>query len=95
MLDRIRNSRFAVIVCLIIAGEAIFSLPFHIARYFRPSFLEVFALSNTQLGDIFAVYGVTAMLAYFPGGMIADRVSVRNLLVASLLATALGGLGNR
>ena len=26
--------------------------------------------SNTQLGDIFAVYGVTAMLAYFAGGMV-------------------------
>lgn len=53
--------------------------------------LEVFGLSNTQLGDIFAVYGVVALLAYFPGGAIADRYSARALMTLSLVATALGG----
>ncbi len=69
----------------------IFSLPFHVARYFRPTVLDVFSLSNTALGDIFAVYGVMAMLSYFPGGMIADRFSARKLMTVSLLATAVGG----
>jgi len=32
------------------------------------------------------------MLAYFPGGMIADRFSARKLLAFSLIATAAGGL---
>lgn len=54
--------------------------------------MEVFALSNTQLGDIFAVYGVIAMLAYFPGGLIADKFQPRKLMALSLLATALGGI---
>jgi len=70
----------------------VFGLPFHTARYFRPTMLDVFGLSNTQLGDIFAVYGFTAILAYFPGGALADRFSARNLLSASLFATAAGGL---
>lgn len=69
----------------------IFSLPFHVARFFRPTLLEVFQLSNTELGDIFAVYGVIAMLAYFPGGMIADRFTARKLMVFSLFCTSLGG----
>lgn len=76
---------------LILAGEMIFGLPFHTARFFRPTFLDVFEISNTNLGDIFAVYGITAMLAYFPGGIIADRYSTRKLLTASLLLTAVGG----
>lgn len=62
----------------------IFSLPFHIPRFFRPTVLDVFGLSNTQLGDIFAVYGVVALAAYFPGGAIADRYSVRTLIALSL-----------
>lgn len=70
----------------------VFGLPFHTARFFRPTLLEVFAFTNTQLGDLFAVYGVTAMLSYFPGGAIADRFSARFLLTASLVATACGGL---
>lgn len=77
---------------LIFAGEMIFSLPFHIARFFRPSMLSAFELNNTQLGDILFFYGLMAMIAYFPGGIIADRFSPRRLMSISLLATAFGGL---
>lgn len=80
------------LLVLIFAGEMIFSLPFHIPRFFRPQMLTVFQLSNTELGDAFAFYGVSAMICYFPGGIIADYFSVRKLLTFSLLATAMGGL---
>ncbi|VAW82093.1 hypothetical protein MNBD_GAMMA12-90, partial [hydrothermal vent metagenome] len=66
--------------------------PFHVTRFFRPTFLEVFNLTNGQLGDVFAVYGIFATLAYFPGGVLADYFSARKLMTASLLATALGGV---
>ena len=85
-------SRYVVFGCLIFAGEAIFSLPFHIARYFRAPTLDVFGLTNAQLGDAFAVYGITAMIAYFPGGPIADRYPARKLMAFSLVATGAGGL---
>ncbi len=85
-------SRIVLIVTLIVAGEMVFGLPFHISRYFRPTFLDVFGLTNTQANDIFAVYGVLAIICYFPGGALADRFSARALLTASLVATAIGGL---
>ena len=84
-------SRYLYIAALVIAGEMVFGLPFHTARFFRPTMLEVFGFSNTQLGDLFAVYGITATISYFPGGAIADRFSARFLLSASLVATACGG----
>ncbi len=77
---------------LIIAGEAVFILPFHVTRFFRPSVLETFNLSATELGVIQGVYGVLAMLAYFPGGPIADRFPARKLMALSLWLTAAGGL---
>lgn len=77
---------------LILAGEAIFTLPFHIIRYFRPSFVEVFALTQTELGDMLAIYGIVAALSYPLGGVLADRFPVRVLLPASLLMTGAGGL---
>jgi len=77
---------------LIIAGEAVYALPFHVARFFRPTVLEVFSLSATELGAAQSVYGIVAMLAYFPGGPLADRFSARKLLATSLWATAAGGL---
>lgn len=70
----------------------IFGLPFHVVRYFRPTLLDVFNLTNAKLGDAIAVYGVTAMISYFPSGVIADRFSARKLMSLSLLATALGGV---
>ena len=86
------KSSFLTIFALIFAGEAVFSLPFHVTRFFRPTVLEVFEFSNTQLGDAFAAYGLLAMVAYLLGGPIADRYPPRTLLCASLLLTAAGGL---
>ncbi len=84
-------SRYLLMATLVLAGEIIFGLPFHTARFFRPTLLEAFGFTNTQLGDVFAVYGVMAMIAYFPGGMVADRFSARSLLTISLVATGVGG----
>ena len=77
---------------LVLAGEAVYALPFHVARFFRPTVLETFGLTNTELGIAQAVYGIVAMLAYFPGGPLADRFSARSLITLSLLSTAGGGL---
>ena len=85
-------SRFMLMLTLIFAGEIVFLLPFHTTRFFRPTMLEAFELTNTQLGDFFAVYGIMAMIAYFPGGALADRFSARGLLTASLITTSAGGL---
>ncbi len=87
-----KHGRWAIIICLFLAGELIFGLPFHVARFFRPSLLEVLQMNNSQLGDAISIYGITATLSYFPGGMIADRFSSRKLMSLSLFATALGGI---
>lgn len=87
--DILRRSLY--MFALIIAGEAVFALPFHVTRFFRPTVLEVFQLTATELGAAQAVYGIAAMLAYFPGGAIADRFAAGKLLAVSLWLTAAGG----
>lgn len=84
--------RIGFITALVIAGEVVFGLPFHVTRFFRPTFLEVFGFSNTELGDVFAVYGIAATLSFFPGGVLADYFSARKLITLALLSTGLGGL---
>jgi nitrate/nitrite transporter NarK len=84
--------RVLFITALILAGEAIFTLPFHVARFFRPTVLEVFSLTATELGAAQGVYGITAMFAYFFGGPIADRFPASKLLASSLWLTAFGGI---
>lgn len=87
-----KPSKFIIILCLIVAGEVIFGLPFHVLRYFRPTMLAVFDISNAEIGDAFAIYGIMAMLSYFPSGIVADHFSARKLMSFSLFATALGGI---
>ena len=86
-----KQNRLIHMILLILAGEIIFGLPFHLARFFRPTFLDVFNLSNTNLGDIYAFYGITAMFSYFFGGMLADKFSARTLMSSSLFLTSFGG----
>lgn len=77
---------------LIGAGEAIFFLPFVLARVFRPTLLDVFGLTNFELGTAFSVYGAVAMVAYFAGGFLADRYPANRLMAVALGVTALGGV---
>jgi len=86
------RGRAITLVTLIIAGEAVFFLPFVLARVFRPTLLDVFQISNTELGLWFSVYGIVAMISYLFGGMLADRFPARNLMALALWLTSVGGL---
>lgn len=84
--------RAITILTLMTAGEGMFLLPFILARVFRPTLLDVFGLTNLQLGRAYTVYGVVALVSYILGGPLADRFAARRLMTAALVATALGGL---
>ncbi len=84
--------RAITLLALIAAGEAVFFLPFLLARVFRPTVLEVFGLTNLELGTAYGVYGIVAMAAYLFGGPLADRFAARNMLAIALVTTAAGGL---
>ncbi len=84
--------RFLIMLLLVISGETIFFLPFILPRVFRPTLLDVFNLTNFELGTSFSAYGIVAMVSYFFGGPMADRFAARNLMTWALIATAIGGL---
>ena len=75
-----------------LAAESIYILPYVLARVFRPTFLDVFNLTNLELGGLFSTYGIVAFFSYLYGGVLADRYSPRKLLSISLIFTSLGGL---
>jgi nitrate/nitrite transporter NarK len=84
--------RVLALFALIVAGESIFFLPFVLPRVFRPTILEVFGLTNYELGTAFAAYGLVAMFAYALGGPLADFFCPRKLLAIALVTTSFGGL---
>ena len=77
------TQRYSGLILLILAGELIFfAIPYN--TLFKTGVLEVFQISNTNLGDAFAFYGIFALLSYFPGGYLADRYPPRKLIFYSL-----------
>jgi nitrate/nitrite transporter NarK len=84
--------RWLTMASLILAGEAIYTLPYYLRRDYAPVMVRVSDLTYTELGTLSSMFGVFALLCYFPGGYLADRFSTRVLLATSLVATGLGGL---
>ncbi|MDG2371612.1 MAG: MFS transporter [Flavobacteriaceae bacterium] len=89
---KISKGSFLNITLLILSGELIYMLPYVLARVFRPTFLDVFRLTNFELGSLFSVYGIVALLSYLYGGVLADKFLPRKLIALSLFSTSLGGL---
>ena len=90
--DHVKKGSYTNIILLIFSGELIFILPYFLSRVFRPTFLDVFGLTNFELGSLFSVYGIVALFSYIYGGTLADRFLPRKLIAISLFLTALGGL---
>ena len=76
---------------LSISGGVIFYLPFLQEVYYKP-LADALSLDNAEVGALMSVFGITAMISYVPGGLLADRVSPRYLLTLSLLLTGGSGL---
>jgi len=90
--DQNKRGSYLSITLLILSGELIFMLPYVLARIFRPTFLDVFNLTNLELGSLFSIYGIVALLSYVYGGVVSDKYQPKNLITISLFLTSFGGL---
>ncbi len=78
------------LVVLFIGGAFVYTLPYF-RYYYYDAFVLHFNLNNTQMGMLGSAYGFLAMISYFFGGFLADRVSARKLLAFSMVITGLSG----
>ena len=83
--------KWLIMFCLSASGGVIYLLPYLREVYYIP-LQKALDLSNTQFGVMMSVFGVVAMLSYFPGGWLADKLSSRKLIAFSLAATGSAGL---
>jgi MFS transporter, GlpU family, inner membrane protein len=75
---------------LCVSGSIIYWLPFFSEIYYVPM-QDAFGFTKTQLGILSSTFGFVSLIAYFPGGWLADRVSSRKLITLALVVTAAGG----
>ena len=71
-----------IVICL--GGSIIYIFPY-LQYTFYDSMMAELGFTNTQMGNVMSVYGALNLIAYFIGGMIADRFSSRILITFSLL----------
>lgn len=84
------SKNFIAILIIAAGGSIIYGLPYFRYDYYD-SYLEVYNLTNTQMGVFGSIFGVFGMISYLFGGYLADRFSIRMLLSVSLIGTGLGG----
>lgn len=81
---------FGAIVILALSGSVIFGLPFFRFDYYD-AYISTYHLTNTQMGVFGTVIGVFGIVSYLFGGMVADGMPVRKIIVVSLFGTGIGG----
>ena len=83
--------KWLVMTVLSVSAASIYLLPFLQEVYYKP-LADALNLNNTQVGALMSIYGIFAMISYFPGGWVADKIAPRILISSSLIFTGLLGL---
>ncbi|MEA4989223.1 MAG: MFS transporter [Anaerovorax sp.] len=87
--SKLRKNLFSLVV-ITIAGAMIYGLPYF-RSYYYDAYLTTYHLTNTQMGTFGSMFGIFGMISYLLGGVVADMVSPRKLMSASLILTGAGG----
>lgn len=89
MGEKLRKNFIAVLL-VAAGGTIIYGLPYFRYDYYD-AYLEVYKLTNTQMGTFGSIFGIFGMISYFFGGYVADKFPTRYVLSVSLILTGLGG----
>lgn len=84
------SRNFWGIMIIAFAGAIIYGLPYFRYDYYD-AYLQVYNLTDAQMGVFGSILGVFGMISYLFGGIVCDRFSTRTILTVSLIGTGLGG----
>lgn len=84
-------NKWVILLVISLGGGVIYIFPY-LQYTFYDSMMESLGFTNTQMGNIMSVYGSLNLIAYFVGGIFADRFSTKKLITFSLIGSGLSGL---
>jgi MFS family permease len=90
-LQNSKTQRYIQLILLVIAAGAIYPI-LYLRQVYQPTMLEVFHITDSQLGYLYSSLGTIFLLSYLPSGWLADRLAPRLLICFSLIATGVLGL---
>ncbi|MGF6778602.1 MFS transporter [Paraburkholderia sp. GAS334] len=85
------SQRYVQLMLLVLAAGAIYPI-LYLRQVYQPTMLEVFHITDSQLGYLYSSLGTIFLLSYLPSGWLADRIAPRLLICFSLIATGVLGL---
>lgn len=83
-------TKWLTLIIVAFAGGLITKLPYLRETYMVP-LQEATGATKGQLGILMSAYGIVNFICYFPGGVLADKISCKTLIVVSCIGTALAG----
>jgi MFS family permease len=86
-----KAQRYIQLMLLVVAAGAIYPI-LYLRQVYQPTMLEVFHITDSQLGYLYSSLGTIFLLSYLPSGWLADRIAPRLLICFSLIATGVLGL---
>ncbi|SAL46721.1 major facilitator transporter [Caballeronia peredens] len=86
-----RADRYIQLALLVLAAGAIYPI-LYLRQVYQPTMLEVFHITESQLGYLYSALGTIFLVCYLPSGWLADRIAPRVLISFSLIATGALGL---
>jgi sugar phosphate permease len=86
-----RADRYIQLTLLVLAAGAIYPI-LYLRQVYQPTMLEVFHITESQLGYLYSALGTIFLVCYLPSGWLADRIAPRVLISFSLIATGALGL---
>jgi MFS family permease len=90
-LQNTKARRYTQLMLLVLAAGAIYPI-LYLRQVYQPTMLEVFHITDSQLGYLYSSLGTIFLLSYLPSGWLADRIAPRLLICFSLIATGVLGL---
>jgi MFS family permease len=90
-LQDVKGQRYIQLMLLVLAAGAIYPI-LYLRQVYQPTMLEVFQITDSQLGYLYSSLGTIFLLSYLPSGWLADRIAPRLLICFSLIATGVLGL---
>ncbi|MFM0733641.1 MFS transporter [Paraburkholderia sediminicola] len=91
LLQKSKAQRYVQLMLLVLAAGAIYPI-LYLRQVYQPTMLEVFHITDSQLGYLYSSLGTIFLLSYLPSGWLADRIAPRMLICFSLIATGVLGL---
>ncbi|WP_066496070.1 MFS transporter [Abyssisolibacter fermentans] len=86
-----KNSKFQkyftlFVICL--GAGLLYKVPYLREAFYTP-LKEALNATHEQVGALSSIYGTVALFSYIPGGILADKISTRALMVFSFISTGL------